>query len=189
MQPDTASLWARMALLRLTAGHATRGTNPAAAITFYETSVSASRRALELEPRTGSYLNNLADALARLDRLTDALSSYDQAITSGDGQAALYHSNRGIALTKAALREQDVEVRRARLREANAAFDAAVRLDPTLAEAFFQRAVNQMSFAELRKGRVSPPSGTVESLQRYLELAPEGKHAAEARDLIAQLKK
>jgi tetratricopeptide (TPR) repeat protein len=187
LRPDAGSLWASIALLRIRAGSSTR--DDLAAQQWYESSLTASDKALTLEPGTGAYLNNKAEALGRLHRFDEALHAYGEAVAANDGDAALYRANRGLLLTRESLSEPDVDRKRSLLSRANAEFDLAVKLDPTLADALFQKAVNQLSFADPRTGNVQDPKATVEALRRYLVLAPNGKHAAEARDLIAQLQK
>jgi tetratricopeptide (TPR) repeat protein len=188
MRQDAGSLWARLALLRIRAANALDPAGPEA-VNWYESSLAASAKALALEPKTGSYLNNKAEALGRLHRIDEALQTYAEAIATNDGDAALYYSNRALTITRASLQESDQEQRRKWLMVANADFDAAIKLDPTLTDALFQKAVNQLAFVDPSSGKVPNAKGTLEILQRYLTLAPRGKHATEAKDLIAQLKK
>ena len=72
--------------------------------------------------------------------------------------------------------------------EANQAFDKAIAADPTRAEAYYQKGVNLLSKASLSKdGKMVPAPGTVEALNKYLQIAPDGKNAQAAKDLLASL--
>jgi tetratricopeptide (TPR) repeat protein len=69
------------------------------------------------------------------------------------------------------------------------ACDKAISVDPGKAEAYYFKGallvyVNQPAAT----GKVSPPpTGTVETLKKYLELAPDGEHAAEVREMLNYL--
>jgi hypothetical protein len=64
----------------------------------------------------------------------------------------------------------------------------AFDLDPTLAEAQYQYAMALASKATTdASGKVIPPPGTLEALQKYLELKPDGSYAQTAKELICAL--
>ncbi len=72
--------------------------------------------------------------------------------------------------------------------EANQAFDKSIAADPTRAEAYYQKGVNLIGKATLGKdGKMVPVPGTVEALNKYLQLAPDGKNAEAAKALLASL--
>lgn len=71
--------------------------------------------------------------------------------------------------------------------EALAACDHAISSDPTLAGAYFIK--GSILFGQLERGKYAVPPGTTETLNKYLEYAPYGEHAATARDMINQLGK
>jgi tetratricopeptide (TPR) repeat protein len=71
--------------------------------------------------------------------------------------------------------------------DANAAFDKCLAADPTRAEAWYQKGVNLLGKATLKGDKTIPAPGTVEALQKYLELAPTGPNAQSAKDLLTSL--
>ena len=72
--------------------------------------------------------------------------------------------------------------------EANAAFDKAIAADPTRADAYYQKGINLLGKATLGKdGKMVPAPGTAEALNKYLQLAPDGKNAQAAKDLLASI--
>jgi tetratricopeptide (TPR) repeat protein len=75
-----------------------------------------------------------------------------------------------------------------KLDEAIQAFDKTIAADPTRADAYYQKGVNLLGKATLGKdGKMVPAPGTAEALNKYLELAPTGKFAQPAKDLLASI--
>src|ERR1019366_7359322 len=72
------------------------------------------------------------------------------------------------------------------MKEAAEAFRKATEADPNLAEAYYQLGVSLTGLAVLdpKTGKVQPVAGTVEALQKYLQLAPDGPNAASAKGLV-----
>jgi hypothetical protein len=67
-------------------------------------------------------------------------------------------------------------------------FKKAIELDPTYADAQYQYGVALAGKASTdASGKVIPPPGTVEALQKYLELKPDGANAPAAKEMIAAL--
>ena len=70
--------------------------------------------------------------------------------------------------------------------DAIAAFRASTVADPTYAESFYQLGVSLVGKAATDKdGKVTPVPGTVDALQKYLELQPTGPNADGAKGLLA----
>lgn len=156
--------------------HALLGTAYAAAGRLPE-AAAAYRRALELEPREAAHHNNLGLVLVRSGHLDDGLRHIERAVQLDPERAATYEFNVGAALLNAG-RPQDALPR---LRQ-------AVRLDPTIAvgQYFLGLALLQTS-PRLAAGRIDPRVGTAEAFQRYLQLAPDGPYAAQARAHLKEL--
>jgi hypothetical protein len=71
---------------------------------------------------------------------------------------------------------------------ANVAFDKCLAADPTRAEAYYQKGLNLLAKATIGAGGAQvPAAGTVEAFQKYLELAPAGPNAQNAKDLLTSL--
>ena len=71
---------------------------------------------------------------------------------------------------------------------AGEAFKKAIELTPTYADAYYQYGVTLVGKAAIgADGKVTPVPGTVESFQKYLELAPTGQYAQSAKDMLATL--
>ena len=69
-----------------------------------------------------------------------------------------------------------------------AACDKAIAADPTKADAYFIK--GSLLVADSKsdaQGRFIAPPGTVEALNKYLELAPEGAHASDVKEMLQLL--
>jgi len=73
--------------------------------------------------------------------------------------------------------------------EAIAACDKAIALDPGKADAYFIKASALFGNAKIGgDGKYVVPPGTVEALNKYLELAPDGGHASDVHAMLDALK-
>jgi tetratricopeptide (TPR) repeat protein len=123
-----------------------------------------------------AYYNNLADAYAKDHKIDDAVKAYELSAQTDPTSAAGAYFNIGAVYTNAG-----------RPDDANAAFDKCLAADPTRAEAWYQKGVNLLGKATLKGDKTIPAPGTVEALQKYLELAPNGPNAQSAKDLLTSL--
>ncbi len=67
------------------------------------------------------------------------------------------------------------------------ACDKAIASDPGLADAYFIKASALFAQGKLQQGRYQVPDGTGATLNKYLELSPDGRHAAEASAMLEKL--
>lgn len=73
--------------------------------------------------------------------------------------------------------------------EAIAACDKAIALDPGKADAYFIKASALFGNAKIGSdGKYEVPPGTIEALNKYLELAPNGAHAPDVHAMLDALK-
>lgn len=68
------------------------------------------------------------------------------------------------------------------------ACDKAIELDPAKADAYFVKGSLLFGEAQFAGGKYTVPPGTVEALDKYLELAPNGSHASDVQQMLAALK-
>jgi tetratricopeptide (TPR) repeat protein len=147
----------------------------------YPEAETAYNKALALAPPTskdlGSYHSGLALALLRENKTELGMAECDKTAKLDPSQAGQCYFNEGAILTNQGKPD-----------EANQAFDKAIAADPTRAEAYYQKGVNLLGKATLSKdGKMIPVPGTVEALNKYLEVAPDGRNAQAAKDLLATL--
>jgi tetratricopeptide (TPR) repeat protein len=123
-----------------------------------------------------AYYNNLADAYSKDKKVDDAVKTYELSAQTDPSSAAQAYFNMGAVLTNAG-----------KVDEAIAAFDKCIAADPNRADAYYQKGVNLLGKATLQGDKTVPAPGTVEALQKYLEIAPTGPYAQSAKDLLASL--
>jgi tetratricopeptide (TPR) repeat protein len=186
MDPTRDLLWAKLGEAQLGAAGATKDSNEATQ--NYQKASESYQKALQLKPTDGGYHNNLGQAYAKSGKPKEALAEYTQAAQVDPTNAAMYYFNGGAILTNAATRETDPAIKAKDIDDANISFDKAIQAKPDYAEAWYQKGVNLISKATYDKaGKIVPAPGTVDAFNKYLELAPQGKHAQEAEGIIEGL--
>lgn len=158
------------------------GAKPAEASTLYEKGFDAYKKAIELsttmDPKEqAAYYNNFALALAKDKKIDEAKVNLDKAAQLDPMGAGKYFYNMGALLVNGAQNEA-----------AGDEFKKAIAADPTYADAHYQYGLYLTSKATTdAAGKIVPAPGTIESLQKYLELKPDGPFAQSAKELIAGL--
>jgi len=154
----------------------------------YDSAVEAYQKAVDIKKSTtndkdpnaaknlAAYYNNLADAFGKAGKIDDAVKTFELAAQADPGSAAQAYFNKGAVLTNAG-----------RADDANAAFDKCLAADPTRVEAYYQKGLNLLGKATLQGDKQIPAPGTVEAFQKYLELAPNGPNAQNAKDMLASI--
>jgi tetratricopeptide (TPR) repeat protein len=131
-------------------------------------------KAVELKPDYTDALNALATLYNNQKRFEEASAVSAKAaaaggVIGGTGNAdAIY--NQGIILWN-----------QGKIAEAKVKFEEAIKANASHPEAHFQ-----LGMAQLNEGNVP---GAIASFEKYLELAPEGQFATQAKGMLAQLKK
>jgi tetratricopeptide (TPR) repeat protein len=119
----------------------------------------------------------LALALLRQGKIEAGMDECGQAAQLDAKQGGACYFNQGAILTN-----------QGKADAADQAFDQAIAADPTLADAYYQKGVNLLARATLgRDNKMIPVPGTAEAFNKYLELAPDGRYAQSARDLLASI--
>ena len=141
----------------------------------YDKSVVAYQKALNLKPDDPSYHNNYALALANEGKVDEAQAELVKAADLDKPNAGRYYFNLGAVL-----------VNTNHMKEAADAFKKATEADGNFADAYYQLGVSLMGLAQVdsKTGKVTPAPGTVEALQKYMQLAPTGPNAEAAKGLI-----
>lgn len=131
----------------------------------------AFKKALEMKPDYPEAAGALATLYNNQKRFDEAAAMSAKAATggaSGGGADAIY--NQGIILWN-----------QGKIAEAKAKFEEALKADPNHADSHYQ-----MGMALLNEGKLPDAVGMFE---KYLSLAPTGQFAAQAKAMVAQLKK
>ncbi len=136
------------------------------------------QKAITLKPDSADYYNNMGLALAAAGKGAEAQEALSKAAQLDPPNAGRYFFNLGA-----------VQVNAGRGKEATEAFRKATQADPNYAEAWYQLGVSLLGDAKVdpASGKTTPAPGTNEAFQKYLELAPTGPNAENAKGMIATL--
>ena len=153
------------------------GQKPAEAAALYDKAFDAFRKAIELQPADAAYYNNFALALAKAKKFDDAKSNLDKAVQLDPPGAGKYYYNMGALLVNSSQNDAACD-----------AFKKATEGDAKYADAQFQYGVCLAAKATAdASGKIVAAPGTVDALQAYLNLSPDGQFAGQAKELISQL--
>jgi tetratricopeptide (TPR) repeat protein len=124
----------------------------------------------------GHMLNNEGNTYSELHKTKEALAAYSKAAALDPNPKLAYYN-----LCAAQYNAKNVE-------GALAACDKATAVDPGKAETYFLKGsllvyMNQPG----QNGKVTVPAGAADALKKYLELAPDGEHAREVRQMLEYL--
>lgn len=133
-------------------------------------------KAVELKPEDPDYRYHTSVVLARSNKLDEAQAQLEKAAQLDPTQAARGYSNLGI-----------VYFDTNRADAAEKAYRKAIEIDPKFASAQVGLGRTLLQRVEEKDGKFSAPPGTVEAYQKYLELAPNGADAEEAKAAIELL--
>ena len=129
----------------------------------------------EIEGAAG---NALGEVLANQKKTADAQAAYEAAAKVNPTQASMYFQNETIVLSR--LGDTDAIV---------AAADKAIAADPTKPIPYYlkgQALINKAS-VDSKTGKIVAPPGCAEAYQKYLELAPDGQFANDAKSVLTEM--
>jgi tetratricopeptide (TPR) repeat protein len=119
--------------------------------------------------------NQLGQTYGKLGNAKDSADAYEMAAKALPANASMYYFNEAATLYNAS-----------KLPEAEAAADKAIAADPKKADAYYikgQALITQATVDPKTQKIVAPP-GCVDAYQKYLELAPDGPHAADVKGIL-----
>lgn len=144
---------------------------------MYDKGFEAFKKAIELKPDDAAYYNNYALALAKDKKIDEAKTNLDKAAQLDPPGAGKYFYNMGALLVNSAQNDA-----------AGEEFKKAIDADPNYADAQYQYGVFLTSKATTDpSGKIVAAPGTIEALNKYLQLKPDGPFAQSAKELIAGL--
>ncbi len=174
LSPTQHVVWAQLAEAYISLGDTQTGAEQQA---NFDKGVAAYAKAVELKADDPNYHNNYALALAKDKKMDQAQAELTKAAQLDPPQAGKYYYNLGAVYANT--QQNDA---------AEAAFKKATELDPNYADAYYQQGLVLMSKVTLDKdGKMQAPPGTIEALQKYLALKPDGANADGAKAILQQL--
>lgn len=116
------------------------------------------------------------NAYIKLRRNNDAIAAYTKAAELSDKPGTAYFN-----LCATQYNTGNVE-------GALQACDRAIQFDPNRADAYFIKGSVMIGNSTMDKsGKFVAPAGTAEALHKYLELAPNGAHAADVKEMLKMI--
>ena len=190
-KPDEGLLWITLGDAELgsadTAAKAARAANTSptdpAIVAKYNDAIASYKKGLDLNAASkkpnpeiaGAAYNQMGVAEARAGDVKDAGDAYDNAAKAMPANAGMYFFNEAVVLYNAS-----------KLPEAAAAADKAIAADPKRADAYYIKgqALIPQAAVDPKTQKIVAPPGCVEAYQQYLELAPDGPHAADVKGIL-----
>jgi tetratricopeptide (TPR) repeat protein len=172
-KPDAAVLWLEL-------GVAQTG------LKKYDDAVVSLKKALDLDtaskkpnPDVEAADNNaLGEVYASTNKISDATASYDAAAKLQPANAGMFYTNETIVLSRAGQTDATI-----------AAAEKAIAADPTKPVPYYLKGQALISKATVdpKTQKIVAPPGTAEAYNKYLELAPNGPMAPEAKSILAEI--
>lgn len=143
----------------------------------YDKSIADYQKAIAADPTNAAYVNSMGAVYNHMGKTDQALQEFQKAAQMDPTGAARYYFNMGA-----------VEMNTGKVDQAAADFKKATTIDPNDADAYFEEAQALIGKATTdANGKVVPAPGTVEALQSYLKVAPNGPYAAQAQQMLDTL--
>jgi tetratricopeptide (TPR) repeat protein len=146
------------------------------AITSYKKSIDLNAASKKPSPEVAATSQNqLGQAYGKMGNAKDSADAYEAAAKAMPANASMYYYNEAATLYNAG-----------KLPEAEAAADKAIAADPKKADAYYIKgqALIPQATVDPKTQKIVAPPGCVEAYQTYLELAPDGPHAADVKGIL-----
>lgn len=122
--------------------------------------------------------NALGELYADQGKVPESQAAYEAAVKEDPKNAAMYYGNEAIMMDRAG--QVDATV---------AAADKAIAADPNKPIPYYLKGKSLITKATVdpKTQKITAPPGTAEAYQKYLDLAPDGPFANDAKAILAQL--
>lgn len=143
----------------------------------YDKALQYYQKAIQLNPSEAAFHNSLGNLYADTRKIPEAVQEFQKAAELNPLGASHEYFNLGVIMYN-----------QGNMNEAVKALQKATDLDPNYAEAFYWQGLALMGKMTLGPdNKPIPAPGTVEALQTYLKLEPNGKWAQAAKDSLQML--
>jgi tetratricopeptide (TPR) repeat protein len=171
-KPDASVLWAQL-------GQAQVG------LKKYDDAIPNLKKAIDIEANSkkpnvavqGLANSELGEIYARTGKVPEANAAYDEAAKDNPTQAAFYLRNEAVIFFQ--MNNADAQ---------EAAANEALKSDPNQPVLYYiiGQALVQKATIDPKTSKIVLPPGCAEAYQKYLELAPTGPYAADAKGILDQ---
>ena len=136
------------------------------------------KKVLAINPNEAAIYNQMGNIYGAEKKIPEATEALNKAAQLDPQMAAKAYYNMGANLVNAGTSDQAVDF-----------FQKAIAADPNYADAHYQLGICLMGKAQVgnKTGKITPPAGTADQFQKYLELKPDGPYAQSSKDMLASL--
>jgi tetratricopeptide (TPR) repeat protein len=144
----------------------------------FDAAIDAYKKVLEINPNEAAIYNQLGNIYGAEKKIPEATDMLTKAAQLDPTMAAKAYYNMGANLVNSGNSDQAADF-----------FQKAIAADPNYADAHYQLGICLMGKAAVdnKTGKITPPAGTADQFQKYLELKPDGPYAQSAKDMLASL--
>jgi tetratricopeptide (TPR) repeat protein len=173
IMPDAAVLWVEL-------GIAQRGEKDwNDAVTSLQKGIALDKASKKPHPDLqGSANNSLGESLATLGKYPEAQAAYDAAAQEDPSQAAMYYTNEAIMMDRFGQVDSTV-----------AAAEKAIAANPDNPIPYYLKgkALINKATVDPKTQKIIAPPGCLEAYQKYLQLAPNGQFAPDAKAVVQEM--
>ena len=143
----------------------------------FDKAAEAYKKALALKPDDAALYNQLGNVYGAEGKIPEATEALTKAAQLDPQMAAKAYYNLGANLVNTGKSDEAADF-----------FKKAIEADPNYADAHYQYGICLMAKAQVDSGgKITPPEGTADQFQKYLELKPDGPFAQSSKDMLTQL--
>jgi tetratricopeptide (TPR) repeat protein len=171
-KPDAAVLWAQLGLAQ-------------AGLKKYDDAITSYKKAIDVDTASkkpnpaieGMANAGLGEVYARTGKVPEANAAYDAAVKANPPSAGTYLRNEAVIFFQQGNAEAQV-----------AAADEGLKNDPNDALLYYLKGQGlvQKATVDPKTNKIVLPEGCADAYQKYLELAPTGPYAADAKGILDQ---
>jgi len=139
----------------------------------HDKAVEIYQKAITADPTNAELHNSLGSVYAKANKIPDAQAEFKKSAELNPAGASRAYFNLGVVMYNSG-----------KMDEASEAFKKATDLDASYADAYFWQSLALMGKATMQGDKMVVPPGTVEALQAYLKLQPNGTNAPTAQQML-----
>ncbi|MGC2743521.1 MAG: carboxypeptidase regulatory-like domain-containing protein [Candidatus Angelobacter sp.] len=167
--------------------------NAAQQVKNWQQAADLLKQMIAAAPDRWEYMKALGDMQINLGQYEDAIASYEKATLAAKNDSKTDANKTKAAVEQIVAKEGAAyfnlcatDYNSGKTQEALGTCDKAIAADPNRPDAYFIKGSLMMADSKQGKdGKLEAAPGTAEALNKYLELAPDGPHANDVKQMLA----